>query len=100
MDYGSIIFDKCNDESFKNRIKIVQYKASKAITRALQGASKEHPYQELGLVSVSGRCRFQKLTFFKRLTNLFHLLISLGTKRQVLLQIANLEITKSNFLHN
>lgn len=35
LDYGDIIYDKRNDESFKSKIESVQYKASIAITGAL-----------------------------------------------------------------
>ena len=46
MDYGGIIFDKLNNESFKSRTESIQYKASVAITGAIQGSSREHLYRE------------------------------------------------------
>ena len=64
LDYGDIIFDKPNNESFKSRIKSIQYKARIAITGATQGTSREHIYRELVLESLSDRCWFRKLTFF------------------------------------
>ena len=64
LDYGDIIFDKPNNESFKSRIESIQYKACVAITGAIQGTSRECLYRELGLESLSDRFWFQKLTFF------------------------------------
>ena len=66
-DYGDIILDKPNNESFKSRIEGIQYKACIAITGAIQGTSRERPYRELGLESLSDRCWFQKLTFFYKI---------------------------------
>ena len=43
---------KPHNESFKNKIENVQYKACIAITGAIQGTSREHLYHELGLESV------------------------------------------------
>ena len=47
MVYGDIIYDKSNNESFKNRIENIQYKVCIAITGAIQGTSREHLYHEL-----------------------------------------------------
>ena len=62
LDYGDIIFDKPNNESFKSRIKSIQYKACIAITGAIQGTSRERLYRELGLESLSDFCFFIKLS--------------------------------------
>ena len=59
LDYGDIIFDKPNNESFKSRIEIIQYKTCVAITGAIQGTSRERLYRELGLESLSDRCWFR-----------------------------------------
>ena len=67
LDHGDIIFDKPNNESFKSRIESVQYKACIAITGAIQGASRERLYDELGIESLSNRCWFRKLTFFDKI---------------------------------
>ena len=67
LDYGDIIFDKPNNESFKSRIESIQYKACVAITGAIQVTSRERFYRELGLESLSDRCWFQKLTFFYKI---------------------------------
>ena len=63
LDYSDIIFDEPNHELFKYRIESVQYKASVAITGAIQGTSREWIYRELGLESLSDRCWFRKFTF-------------------------------------
>ena len=43
LDYGDLIFDKPNNESFKSRIKYIQYKACIAITGAIEGTARERP---------------------------------------------------------
>ena len=68
LDYGDIIFDRPNNESFKSRIESIQYKACIAITGAIQGTSRERLYRELGLESLSDRCWFRKLTIVKCLS--------------------------------
>ena len=67
--YESKKFLRClnlipNNESFKSRIESIQYKACVAISRAIQGTSRERLYRELVLESLSDRCWFRKLTFF------------------------------------
>ena len=67
LDYGDIIFDKPNNESFKSRTESIQYKACIAITGAIQGTSREHLYRELGIESLSDRCWFRKLALFYKI---------------------------------
>ena len=67
LDYGDIIYDKTNNESFKNKIENIQYKACIAITGAIQGTSREHLYHKLGLESLGDRRWCRKLTFFVKL---------------------------------
>ena len=50
IDYGDIIYDQPQNESFSHKIESVQYKAALAITGAIQGTSREKIYQELGLL--------------------------------------------------
>ena len=64
LDQGDIIYNKPHNESFKNKIENIQYKACIAITGAIQGTSREHLYHELGLESVGDRQWCRKLTFF------------------------------------
>ena len=87
MDYGDIIFDKPNNESFKSRIKSIQYKACVAITRAIQGTSRECLYRELGLEYLSDRCWFRKLTFFYEIVK--------GLSPQYLSKYVNLKSTSN-----
>ena len=55
LDYGDIIFNKPNNESFKSRIESIQYIAFIAITGAIQGTYRVRLYRELGLESLSER---------------------------------------------
>ena len=53
FDYGNIVYDKPNNESFQSKIEKVQYRRCLAITGAMQGTSKEKKYNELGLHSLA-----------------------------------------------
>ena len=55
LDYGDVIFDQPENESFSSKIESVQYNASLAIAGAIRGTSKEKLYQELGLESLRSR---------------------------------------------
>ena len=55
IDYGDIIYDQPQNESFCDNIKSVQYKAALAITGTIQGTSRDKPNQELGLESLKAR---------------------------------------------
>ena len=48
-DYGDITYDQPQNESFREKLEPVQYKAVLAITSAIQGSSREKLYQGLGL---------------------------------------------------
>ena len=52
IDYGDIIYDQPQNESFCAKLESVQHKASLAITGAIQDASRDKTYQELGLESL------------------------------------------------
>ena len=41
LEYGDILYDKPDNESFQNKIEKLQYKAYLAITGAIQGTSRE-----------------------------------------------------------
>ena len=47
-DYGDVIYDQPENESFSSKIDSIQYNASLAITGAIRGTSQEKLYQELG----------------------------------------------------
>ena len=55
IDYGDIIYDQPQNESFYEKLESVRYKLALAITGAIQGSSREKIYQELGLESLKSR---------------------------------------------
>ena len=61
LDYGDVIYDQPNNDSFSDKIEQLQYKACLAITGAIQGTSRECLYNELGLESLSSRSWCRKL---------------------------------------
>ena len=67
IDYGDIIYDQPNNDSFCNMIEIVQYNAALAITGAIKGTSQLKIYKELGLESLKCRRWFRRLCFFYKL---------------------------------
>ena len=52
LDYGDIIYDQPFNNSFQNKIEIIQYNACLAIIGAIRGTSKERLCEELGLESL------------------------------------------------
>ena len=67
MDYGDIIYEKHNNESFKRKIEYIKYKACIAVAGAIQGTSRECLYQELCLESLENRRLYRKFIFFIKL---------------------------------
>ena len=66
LDYGDIIYDQPNNESFCQKLESYQYNAALAITGAIRGTSQTKLYKELGLESLKFRRYFRRLcTFFK-----------------------------------
>ena len=59
-DYGDIIYEPPQSESFCKKSESVQYKAVSAITKAIQSTSREKIYQELGLESLKSK-RWKRL---------------------------------------
>ena len=55
LDYGAIIFDQPENEIFCKKIESVQYTAALAITRAIQGTSREKLHKELGLETLKSK---------------------------------------------
>ena len=47
LDYGNIVYDQPNNESFISKLKQVQYNAALAITGAIKCASRTELYNEL-----------------------------------------------------
>ena len=64
LDYGDILYDQAYNMSFYHKLESSQYNACLAITGAIQGASKEKLYQELGLESLQLRRLYRKLGMF------------------------------------
>ena len=69
IDYGDIIYDQPNNESFCEKLESVQYKAALAITGAIQGTSREKIYQELGLESLKNRRWYKRLCCMFKIIN-------------------------------
>ena len=69
LDYGAIIFDQPENESFCKKIESVQYNAALAITGAIQGTSREKLYKELGLETLKSRRWLKKLCCFYKIKN-------------------------------
>ena len=67
LDYADIIYDKTFNESFKRKIKMVQYKAAPVITGAIKGTSRDRLYQELGLESLADRRWSRRVFFFQKI---------------------------------
>ena len=61
VDYGDIIYDQPQNESFCDKTEPVQYKAVLAITGAMQGTSRDKLNQELGLISLKARRWYKRL---------------------------------------
>ena len=61
LDYGDIIYDQPNNDSFSDKKEQLQDKACLAITGAIQRSSREYLNNELGLESLSSRRWSRKL---------------------------------------
>ena len=61
LDYGDVIHDQPNNDSFSDKIEPLQYKACLAVTGAIQKTSRECLYNKLGLESLSSRRWCRKL---------------------------------------
>jgi hypothetical protein len=72
LDYGDIIYDRPNIDSFVRKIESVQYNAALAITGAIKGTSKERIYNELGLESLSNRRWYRRMCTFWKIVNINH----------------------------
>ena len=80
LDYGDIIYDQPNNESFCQKIETVQYNAALSITGAIKGSSREKLYNELGFESLRDRRKLRRLCVLYKIYStglppyLFHLL--------------------------
>ena len=88
VDYGDVIYDQPNNQSFVDKIESVQYDAALAITGAIRGTSRIKLYKELGLESLKDRrwmhrlCFFQKIFFTRSPSYLFNCLPSQTISRR------------------
>ena len=64
LDYGDVIYDIPNNNSFREKIERIQYNACLAITGAFKGTSREKLYNELGLEYLNLRRWFRRLCLF------------------------------------
>ena len=67
LDYGDIVYDQPNNESFISKLEQVQYNAALAITGALKCTSHSNFYNELGLESLESRRRLRRLCFLQKI---------------------------------
>lgn len=61
LDYGDVIYDQPSNACFCDKIEMIQYNASIAITGAIRGTSKGRLYRELGLEFLSDRRKLRRL---------------------------------------
>ena len=69
IDYGDIIYDQPQNESFCEKLEAVQYKVALAITGAIQGSSREKINQELELESLKSRRWYKRLSCMYKIMN-------------------------------
>ena len=62
IDYGDIIYDQAQNDSFYEKLESIQYKEALANTGAIQGTSRDKIYQELGLESLKSRRWYKRLS--------------------------------------
>ena len=67
LDYGDVIYDQPNNQSFADKIESVQYNAALAITGAFRGTSKIRLYKELGFESLKDRRWMRRLCYFRKI---------------------------------
>ena len=67
LDYGDIVYDKPNSETFINKTEKAQYDAALAITGVIRGKSWEKLYAEFGLESLKFRRWSRKLACFYKI---------------------------------
>ena len=67
IDYGDVIYDQPQNESFCEKQEYVQYKATLAIICAIQGTSFDKIYQELGPQSFKSRRCYKRLNCMSKI---------------------------------
>ena len=69
IDYGDIIYDQPNNDSFCEKLESIQYKVALAITGAIHGTSRDRIYAELGLESLKDRRWYKRLSCMFKIMN-------------------------------
>ena len=67
LDYGNISYNKLNNEKIQNETEKLKYRASLAISGAMQRTLKEKSYDELGSHSLTKRRWLSKPIFFYKM---------------------------------
>ena len=67
LDYGDILYDQTFNNSFHERLELIQYNVALAITGAIRSSSREKVYQELGIESLQQRRWYRKLCLFYKI---------------------------------
>ena len=67
VDYGDIIYDKPNSETFTQKIERIHYNAALAITGIIKRKCQSKLYSELGFESLKFRRGFRKFCTFLKL---------------------------------
>ena len=80
IDYGDIIYDQPQNESFCNKIESVQYEAALAITGAIQSTSCYKLNQKLGLESLKSRRWYKRLCCMYKIMTESSKLLKFNTK--------------------
>ena len=65
LEYGDIIYDQPNNESFCQKLESYQYNAALAITGAIRGTSQTKIYKELHLKSLKFRRSLELIAGFR-----------------------------------
>ena len=69
IDYGVIIYEEPQNESFCEKLESIQYKAALAMTGAMQGTTREKIYQELALESLKFTRWYKRLSCMLKIIN-------------------------------
>ena len=64
LDFEDILYDQTFNNSFHEKLELIQYSAALAITSTIRSSSGEKLYQELGFESLWQQQWYQKLCLF------------------------------------
>ena len=64
LDFEDILYDHTFNNSFHEKLELIQYNAALALTSAIRSSSGEKLYQELGFESLQQQQWYQKLCLF------------------------------------